>query len=198
MAMTTCNHARNTAHKLAGRLRQERGQSLVEFAVVLPVLIAIILGIVYFGRYEDYANQETQLAETGVRWAAVGWLSSNYTMPSSCPAAGTGNNGATLQCYIRSQAQPELANGSSDVAKAQVWIYQPSSATSYAIGQPIRVCVLSTVTFPSPIGSPSVTMSQMGTMRIESVPAGFATAFPATPWDAGNPTGTRPSQCSAS
>ncbi len=88
--MPICHTAKNTALKLSGRLRQERGQSLVEFAVVLPVLILIILGILYFGRYEDYANQETQLAEEGVRWAAVN------NNPST--------SGQTLQQYIVSQA----------------------------------------------------------------------------------------------
>jgi Flp pilus assembly protein TadG len=190
--MTICTHARNTLHKLAGRLHQEQGQSLVEFAFVLPVLVLIILGIIYFGRYEDYSNQETQLAETGVRWAAVGWKSSNYTMPSSC----TGTN-ATLQCYIRAQAQPELRSGSSDVTQAQVWIYQPASATlGYVSGQPLRVCVVSTVTFPSPIGSPPITMAQIGTMRIEQVQSGVAATT--NPYASGNPTGTMPSQCPTS
>ena len=53
---------------LRRRLQQEHGQSIVEFAIILPVLILAILGILYFGRYENYANQETQLAEQGVRW----------------------------------------------------------------------------------------------------------------------------------
>ncbi len=164
--MSICTHLRNTARKLGDRLRQERGQSLVEFAMVLPVLVLIILGILYFGRYEDYNNQETQLAEAGVRQVAV-----NYT-----PATGT------LQSYIRSQAQPELQNGSSDVTQAQVWIYQPGSAT-YATGQPVRVCVVSTVTFPSPIGSPAATMAQAATMRIEQ------TNGSTLPYTAGNPGG---------
>jgi hypothetical protein len=97
--------------------------------VVLPVLI------LYFGRYEDYANQETQLAEERVRWAAV------YHNP-------------------------------------------------YASGQPIRVCVIAIVIFPSPIGAPSATIAQMATMRIEQVPTSGT-----NPWTSGNPTGTMPSQC---
>jgi Flp pilus assembly protein TadG len=175
--MSICNTAKNTALKVSGRLRQERGQSLVEFAVVLPVLILIILGILYFGRYEDYANQETQLAEEGVRWAAVD------NNPST--------SGQTLQQYIISQASAELGNGSTDVTSpAQVWIYQPTSATGYASGQPIRVCVIATVIFPSPIGQPSTTIAQMATMRIEQVPTSGT-----NPWTSGNPTGTMPSQC---
>jgi Flp pilus assembly protein TadG len=155
---------------------------VVEFAVVLPVLILIILGIVYFGRYEDYANQETQLAETGVRWASIGWQSANYTIPSSCTAT------PTLQCYIRAQAQPELRNGSTDATQAQVWVYQPLTTLNYSSGQPLRVCVVSTVTFPSPIGSPAITMAESGTMRIETVPASF-TIPTSNPWAPGNPGG---------
>jgi TadE-like protein len=183
--------AKNIVPKLGARLRQERGQALVEFAVVLPILILIVLGIVYFGRYEDYANQETHLAEAGVRSAAVGWMASGYTMPASCT---TPNN--TLQCYLRGQAQPELQNGSSDVTQAQIWIYQPLTAPNYVTGQPIRVCVVSTVTFPSPIGAPSATMAQTATMLIEHVATGVLPS--SNPWAAGNPGPVPPSQCPTS
>jgi Flp pilus assembly protein TadG len=168
--------------RLAARARQERGQALVEFAVVLPVLILIVLGILYFGRYMDYNNQETQLAEQGARLAAE-----DYT-----PTTGT------LQNYVQSQAQPELKGGSSDVTKAAaVWIYVPTSiSTGYAVGQSIRVCVVATVTYPSPIGTPASTMAQMATMRIEQIPNGWVSTT-TTPFDAGNPTGTRPSKCTA-
>lgn len=180
--MTLCTPTTNTLRNFAARLRREDGQSLVEFAVVLPVLILIILGIVYFGRYEDYSNQETQLAETGVRWASIAWQAGSYVMPPACTAT------PTLQCYVRAQAQPELANGSSDVKQAQVWIYQPTTATSgYVSGAPLRVCVVSTVNFPSPIGTPSATVSQAATMRIEQFPPGVTPT--STPWAAGNPAG---------
>jgi Flp pilus assembly protein TadG len=177
--MSICIHAQNTLLRLSRRLRQERGVVLVEFAIVLPVLIMIILGILYFGRYENYANQETQLAEAGVRYAAV-----NYQ-----PGGTTGCT-ASLQAYIKCQATSELQNGSSDVTSPlAVWIYQPSTYT-YATGQAVRVCVLATVRFPSPIGTPSATIAQSATMRIEQV--GSGTTFPYT---STNPTGTMPSQC---
>lgn len=149
--MSICTHSRNTALKLGGRLHQERGQSLVEFAMVLPVLVLIILGILYFGRYENYSNQETQLAEQGVRWAAV----------NNNPGGGTQN----LQQYIISQAQPELQKGSSDVTSPlKVWISDLNGNTQ---GNEIRVCVAASVTFPTPIGAPTATIAQAATMRIE-------------------------------
>jgi Flp pilus assembly protein TadG len=133
---------------------------LVEFAIVLPVLVLIILGILYFGRYEDYANQETQLAEEGVRWAAV--------------ANNPSTTGQTLQNYILSQAQPELRNGDSDVTAAKVYIYYPTGSGN-TVGNPIRVCVVST--FQLPFLSTSETVAQTGTMRVEVVNGTSSPAF---------------------
>jgi len=44
---------------------------LVEFAVVLPVLLLLIFGIIDFGRFFNYADQESQLSAQAARWAAV-------------------------------------------------------------------------------------------------------------------------------
>lgn len=137
---------------LRSRLRSERGVVLVEFAIVLPILILFILGILYFGRYEDYSNQETQLAEEGARWASV----------NNNPAA----SGTSLQSYIQSQAQPELQYGSNDVTAAKVYLYYPS--TSGAVGQPVDACVVTTVRYPFfGLSSASQTVAQSATMRIE-------------------------------
>lgn len=140
--------------RLRSRLRQDGGAVLVEFAVVLPVLILIILGILYFGRYEDYTNQETQLAEMGIRFAALN------TNPST--------TAQTLQAYILSQAQPELQYGSSDVKLAKVFLYYPTGSSN-VVGNPVRACVVTTVTFPTPIGAPATTIAQTATMRIEQL-----------------------------
>lgn len=158
---------------LPPRLRGERGVVLVEFAIVLPVLILIILGILYFGRYEDYANQETQLAEEGVRWAAV-----NHN---------PGSPGLTLQNYIQSQAQPELANGSSDVSKAKVYLYYPSGSSN-AVGNPVTACVVTTVQYPvSVFSAGSQTIAQSATMRVEVAASNWSTS--------NNPAGGIPSAC---
>lgn len=181
--MHACHPLLSVPRRIGVRLREQRGAVLVEFAVILPVLLMIVLGIIYFGRYENYSNQETQLAEQGVRWAAL----------NQNPGSGT------LNAYIQSQAQPELQGGSSDVTSpAAVWIYTPASCSTscYAVGKPIRVCVVATVRFPSPIGAPTVTMAQTATMRIEQV-SGAAFTGSNTPYTSTNPTGTMPSQCTA-
>jgi Flp pilus assembly protein TadG len=149
--MQTWTSLPSFSRRLRARSRDERGQSLVEFAMVLPVLILIILGILYFGRYEDYSNQMTQLAESGARLASVDY-----------------NSTGTLQAYIQSQAQGELANGSSDVsAPIAVYIYYPSTAPSgNVVGNALRVCVVATVKYPF-LAIGSSTIEENATMRIE-------------------------------
>jgi len=124
--------------------------------MVLPVLILIILGILYFGRYEDYSNQMTQLAESGARSASVNFIPTGYS-----------NN---LEGYIQSQAQGELANGSSDVTTPIVaYIYYPTTAPSgNTVGNAIRVCVVATVKYPF-LGTNGLTSTvvEYATQRIE-------------------------------
>jgi Flp pilus assembly protein TadG len=53
------------------RLRNEEGQGIVEFALVLPVLLALVLGIVQFGiTFNNYLTI-TDATRVGARKAAV-------------------------------------------------------------------------------------------------------------------------------
>jgi uncharacterized protein (UPF0333 family) len=158
--------------QLIKRLCSERGQALVEFAVVLPLLMLIIVGILTFGRYVNYSNQQTALASQAARWATV-----------NVDPSGT----QTLQTYTRSQATGELLNGSNDVTSpVQVYIYYPTGSSN-AVGQPIRACVVSTVGLLPMLGAgPSIQIVESATMRIEQ---------PATAWSTANNPGTVPSQC---
>jgi Flp pilus assembly protein TadG len=124
---------------------------MVEFAIVLPVLILIILGILYFGRYENYSNQETQMAEQGARQAAVN--------------VNPGTSPTTLQQFIKQQASGELQNGSGDVSSsALVYLYYPTGSTG-AVGQPVRACVVATAQLPF-LGT-SIKIVQSAEMRVE-------------------------------
>jgi Flp pilus assembly protein TadG len=55
----------------ASRLRNEEGQGVVEFAFVLPILLALVLGIVQFGiAFNNYLTI-TDATRVGARKAAV-------------------------------------------------------------------------------------------------------------------------------
>ena len=59
------------SHRLRGRRHRTRGQSMVEFTLILPVLMLLIFGIYQFGQtYSNYI-QVTNAARTGGRKALV-------------------------------------------------------------------------------------------------------------------------------
>jgi Flp pilus assembly protein TadG len=69
--------------------RNDRGQTMVEFALVVPILCVVLFGILQFGAlYNDYVTL-TDAARVGARKAAVSRQSSN---PSG--AAETATRGA--------------------------------------------------------------------------------------------------------
>lgn len=51
----------------------ERGAVLVELALVLPLLVMLLFGIVEFGRGYSAKVQLTGAARDGARYAALGW-----------------------------------------------------------------------------------------------------------------------------
>ena len=51
--------------------KDKKGQSLIEFALVLPILLLVLLGIMEFGRMIMTANVLNQAAREGARLGAV-------------------------------------------------------------------------------------------------------------------------------
>lgn len=80
------------------RLAARNGQALVEFALVLPLVLLLIFGIIDFGKAFNYYNDETSLANQAVRFAEV----------NSC----TPCNGASVETYVKGTADTtQLKNG---------------------------------------------------------------------------------------
>ena len=157
---------------------------------MLPVLMLIILGILYFGRYESYSTQMTQLAEQGARDAAVDYQvpagtvvgTQNCVTGASAPTlSGTAipNN---LACFIASQATGELAgSGSADVQALQVNVQcGTGTAAVCAAGSNVTVCTKATVQFPF-LPIKAGTIYQSATMRVETAgTAGSTSPYPVT------------------
>ncbi|WP_328993407.1 pilus assembly protein [Kribbella sp. NBC_01245] len=92
----------------------DRGAAAVEFALLLPLLLLLVLGIVDFGRMLNAQQTLTQAAREGVRLvalgqpnvagrtqaAATGLSPVGVAIQSSCPAgAGPGSNGVLDASY---------------------------------------------------------------------------------------------------
>ena len=57
----------------SSRTRRERGAAAVEMAIVMPLLVAMIIGIIDFSRIFNAELQLSQAAREGVRMAALGF-----------------------------------------------------------------------------------------------------------------------------
>ncbi len=53
------------------RMRDERGQATVEFALVLPVLLLLVLGIIEFGKAWNLAQVATDAVREGARRCVI-------------------------------------------------------------------------------------------------------------------------------
>ena len=68
-----------------GAGRRPLGQALVEFALVLPVFLLIVFGIIDVGRYVYMNNAFNQAAREAARYGSVEQWS--YSCPASVPVA---------------------------------------------------------------------------------------------------------------
>jgi len=93
------------------RWRSRRGQSLVEMAMVLPVLAILTFGLVDFGRAYYFQVSVTNAAREGARVAIL----NVYTGPQS-PSCSTSNNYQT--CPVQFDTAPSWAPSAPSVVSA--------------------------------------------------------------------------------
>src|SRR4051812_42906198 len=141
------------------RLAAEDGQSAIEFALVLPFVLVILLGFVDLGFVFNFWNDEQHLASSGARMAVVNRVPAN-------PCA----TGDTLQAYIICQADSRTLRdgGTSQIPNAlQVCVDFPSGRLA---GQPVKVTVRTTYRFFPGLGLSDVLLTGSATMRLETAP----------------------------
>jgi Flp pilus assembly protein TadG len=142
---------------------------LVEFALVAPLLLTLLFGMLDFGFAMNYWTDETHLANEGARWAAVN------RNPSS--------SGQTLQTFIQQQADTsELRNGgtASVPNPVRVCIYlptNPATASSGNVGDPVKVTLQITyhwLPYLANGGLANAIVSASSEMRLEAAATVFS------------------------
>jgi Flp pilus assembly protein TadG len=119
------------------RAADQRGVALVEFALVLPLILLLLLGMIDVGKALNYWNDETHLANEAARAAAV----------NRSPVSGT-----TINDAVKNEADSsELRNGgtssiSSPGVKICIWFPNNNDssddpARDHAKGDPVEVKV---------------------------------------------------------
>ena len=142
------------------RLAEEDGQSAVEFALVFPFVLVILLGFVDLGFVFNFWNNEQHLASTGARYAVVNRVPSN-------PCGG-----ATLQAYIKCSADSTTLRdgGTSQIPNPlQVCVEFPNGGSQLP-GDPVKVTVRTTYRFFPGLGISDVGLTGSATMRLEAKP----------------------------
>jgi hypothetical protein len=166
---------------LKTRLTNASGAAMAELALVLPLLLVLLLGILDFGKALNEWIDETHLANQGARLAAV-----NYKPDAGYPACPNADPTGGLGCYIQSGAAvSELLSGrkgdsyAPEQLGAKVCISFPNVGhASPIVGDPVEVKVsvdyewlnyltgwLGTITTPV-IGK--------ATMRLENLPSNYS------------------------
>jgi Flp pilus assembly protein TadG len=149
---------------LARISRDESGTALVEFALVIPVLLLLMLGMLDFGKAFNYWIDSTHLSATGVRWAAVN------TNPSA---------DGTLQEAIRDQADTaELRDGGTGAVADPVAVCIEFPDGTSNVGDPVRVTVTAGYNYLNLIGVKTgitkADISGSSTMRLEHEPTNYS------------------------
>jgi hypothetical protein len=124
-------------------LKHEDGVAMTEFALILPVFLFIVVGLLAFGRVFFYWIQANHLASETARWAIV---DRNPYAPDGASPPGAG--GKTLQQQAADSSTVEFKGG-------------------VDLGDPVRVRVEKPFT-PIPfLKVATITIRGSSTMRIE-------------------------------
>jgi len=146
------HHVATSRRGLAVRrlnLRREDGQAMTEFALILPVFIFIVLGLLAFGRVFWYWLDANHLANETARWAVV---DRNPYAPQ------------TLQSHVRNSSTVEFHNN------VKVCIDFPDGASD--VGNRVRVRIQKQLSAVPLLGIGTIDVDASSTMRIERIADG--------------------------
>ena len=162
--MRPTEHTSRTGRLVRSSWRRQEGAALVEFTLVLPILLLVLIGMLEFGRVFNYWIDETHLANVAARFAAV----------DRNPGPG-----GTLQESVQQQADTdELRDGgtASVPAGAQVCIEFPDGGSG--VGDPVEATVSVDYNWMPLIGEAlggvtTTTLTGSATMRLEAEPSEY-------------------------
>jgi Flp pilus assembly protein TadG len=142
--------------------KDERGQVLVEFALLLPLLLLIVVGILQFGLALNFWLDLQRIANQGARWAVVN------SFPDCATAKDVQCTSPTLQGYL---ADEPVSAGLND--KVCVDITFPSGAGP-DVGDPVKVEVYAPFRFVALLNLAQIRLGADATMRLEQKPGRYS------------------------
>ncbi|HEX4520549.1 MAG TPA: TadE family protein [Gaiellaceae bacterium] len=156
--------ARSAARRALLPFLRERGQAVVEFALVLPVFMLLLIGMIDFGNAFSDHNDLSQLAAEAARFAAV----------NSC-GTGCGTTNTAIMTQVQNDADNYgLKNGGGGVwgtdQPLRVCFNYPTGSTG-AVGDQVQAIVETNYRWFPFLNLGKVQLKATATMRIEQSPA---------------------------
>ena len=140
--------------------RGERGAVIVETALILPFLVALIFAILHIGQAVNYWNDTNQMAGEAARFAAV----------NKVP-------GDDIEAFLESEAANSVSDEMASTLEVDVCIDDTDGNPDTIVGDAVRVQVVSPFDlFPlvgeltGDAGLTSVDLTGAATMRLEAEP----------------------------
>ena len=172
-------HRSSTRLRLRRRCGDERGAALVELALILPLFVILVFGVIEFGlTYNTYITIRQGVREAD-RQGAVG----NFGSITSCSLQSTPGNTVTteLACLTKQQIGLSYANTRVKIMSGDP-TFTPTG--SFSAGDSLIVCAMypidGTAKFVSPVLGNAYLKSKT-TMRIETSYSTAPVAFAETP-----------------
>jgi len=134
---------------------------MVEFALVAPVFLLFVVGIIMFGVALNFWLDLQRLANQGARWAVVNTYPGCTRTDPNTPSCGTG---ISLQRYIACQT---ISGGQAMTATVSF----PSSTKN--VGDPVQITVQKPFKMMPFLGVGDLTLRAKATMRLEQTPVRY-------------------------
>jgi Flp pilus assembly protein TadG len=155
-----------------GRRRREGGQALLEFALVFPIIVLVVVGGLEIGRAVNDYNTLTNAARQGARVAAVNQITAHTECDESRPVEDALNaHWSAWGCVMAATTAMHINSGDIEVT------YAAPSGTTLDCTSVVHVgCIASVkVTYhyqpATPVGKVigAITMTTTSTMPVERV-----------------------------
>jgi hypothetical protein len=151
--------------------KRQEGQALVEFALIAPVFLMIVFGIIYFGIGLNWWLDMNRVANQGARQAVVNhWPPYCLRTDTSCTSStSTTNCDTVLADHSRARLQDVLRCQTRNNATVTV-CYPGKSPSTATIGDPVRVRITAPFTFFF-MNILGIELKATAAMRLEQVPS---------------------------
>jgi Flp pilus assembly protein TadG len=137
------------------RLKTQRGQALVEFALILPLLLTLVIGIFDLGTAYNYQNDMSQLANEAARYASVG----------NCDGCVAGNTATEIPAIVKADADTGALRSASNGVNITIGFPPGSNGCQ---GDAVQAVVTKHYTWVPYLHLVDTTIHASATMRLET------------------------------